>query len=62
MEVSGQLHAPSALPLDKSPPVPIGNDGVAPQCRSGRRVEDKFLAPAGIRTPAAHLLAHRYID
>jgi hypothetical protein len=24
MEVSGQLHAPAALPPEKEPPVPIG--------------------------------------
>jgi hypothetical protein len=27
LEVSGQIHAPAALPLGKEPPVPIGEEG-----------------------------------
>jgi hypothetical protein len=41
--VSGQLHAPAALPPEKEPPVPIGG----PQSRSGRRGEEKILDPTG---------------
>jgi hypothetical protein len=46
MEVSGQLHAPDALPPGKEPPVPIGQEaGWAPE-KSGRRVEEKNSQPS----------------
>jgi hypothetical protein len=40
MEVSGQLHAPAALPAGKEPPVPMDRRLGAPQSRSGRRGEE----------------------
>jgi hypothetical protein len=50
--VSGQLHVPPALPPEKGPPVPIGNEAGWPQSWSGRRREEKFLYPTGTRNPA----------
>jgi hypothetical protein len=41
--VSGQLHAPSALPLGKSPRYPLDRRLGGPQSRSGRRGEEKIL-------------------
>jgi hypothetical protein len=35
MEVSGQLHAPTALPTGKAPPVPIGQEAK----RQGREAD-----------------------
>jgi hypothetical protein len=40
MEVSGQLHAPAALPSRKETPVPIESRLGAPQNRSGRGGEE----------------------
>jgi hypothetical protein len=45
MEVSGQLHAPAALPPEKKPPEPIGQNArwaPEPVWRLGRR-EKRFL-------------------
>jgi hypothetical protein len=56
MEVSGQVHAPSALSSGKEPPDSrLG--GL--QSRSGRDGEEKnpFIAPVGNRTPLAHPLS-----
>jgi hypothetical protein len=50
--VSGQLHAPVALPQEKSAPVPIGQEAGGPQSWPRRRGDEKELAPAGIQTPA----------
>jgi hypothetical protein len=41
MEVSGQLHAPAALPLEKSPRFPLHRGLDGPQSRSGRGGEEK---------------------
>jgi hypothetical protein len=41
MEVSGQLHAPAALPPGKEPFVPIGYEAGWPQSLSGRGDEEK---------------------
>jgi hypothetical protein len=51
--VSGQRHAPAALlSLGKGPPVPIGEEaGCAPEPVWTQRLEEKFFAPAGNRTP-----------
>jgi hypothetical protein len=51
LEVSSQLHAPSSLPPEKNPPVPIGEEADGPQNRSGRRWEEKILDPTGTRIP-----------
>jgi hypothetical protein len=40
MEVSGQLHAPAALPPGEEPPVPIGQEAGWAQRRSGRGGEE----------------------
>jgi hypothetical protein len=49
MEVSGQLHAPAALPPGKEPQVPLDRRLDGPQRRSGRRCRrEKFTAPPGI--------------
>jgi hypothetical protein len=49
MEVSGQLHAPAALPPGNEPPVPIYRKLSGPQSRSGRGGEEKnSQSPPGI--------------
>jgi hypothetical protein len=45
MEVSGQLHAPAALPPGKEPPVPIDTRLSGPQSSSGRGGEEKNSQP-----------------
>jgi hypothetical protein len=53
--VSGQLHAPAALPPEKEVPVPIGLEAGLTQSRSGQRGEDKILELKGLelRPPVA---------
>jgi hypothetical protein len=51
MEVSGQLHALTALPLGKEPRYPLNRRLGGPQSRFGRLGEDKILDPTGTRTP-----------
>jgi hypothetical protein len=46
MEVSGQLHAPTALPPGKEPPYPLDKRLGGPQSRSGRYGEERNLTPA----------------
>jgi hypothetical protein len=41
MEVSGQLHAPAALPAGKEPLVPLDRKLGGPQSRSGRGGEEE---------------------
>jgi hypothetical protein len=63
MEVSGQLHATTALNLDLDPPVPIGEEtgwASEPVWTLWRR--EKSLALARNRTLAVRLVACRYID
>jgi hypothetical protein len=65
LEVSGQLHAPAALPLGKSPRYPFYRRLGGPQSRSGRYGEDKILDRSGTRTPAPSVIepvASRYTD
>jgi hypothetical protein len=50
--VSGQLHAPAALPPGKSPRYPFYRRFGGPQSRSGRYGEVKIFYPTGTRTPA----------
>jgi hypothetical protein len=45
MEVSGQLHAPTALPPGKAPSYPLDRKLGEPQSRSGRGGEDKNSQP-----------------
>jgi hypothetical protein len=50
--VSGQLHAPAALPPGKSPRYPFYRRLGGPQSRSGRCGEVKVFYPTGTRTSA----------
>jgi hypothetical protein len=52
MEVSGQFHAPAALPSGLS----------GPQSRSGHYVGDKNLPPTGNRNPAVQPVPRRYTE
>jgi hypothetical protein len=45
MEVSGQLHAPAALPPRKEPGYPLDRRLGGPQSRSGRGVKEKNSTP-----------------
>jgi hypothetical protein len=45
MEVSGQLHAPAALPPGKEPWYPLDRRLGGPQSRSGRGGEEKNSQP-----------------
>jgi hypothetical protein len=63
--VSGQLHAPAALPPGKSPRYPFYRRLGGPQSRSGRYGEVKNFYPSGTWTPAplvVQLVASRYTD
>jgi hypothetical protein len=51
MEVSGQLHAPAALPPGKDPQYALDRRLGGPQSRSGRGGEEKNSQyPPGIET------------
>jgi hypothetical protein len=53
MEVSGQLHAPAALPRETAPGTHWIGGWVGPQGRSGRGGEEKIsLNLRGIKQPA----------
>jgi hypothetical protein len=45
MEVSGQLHAPAALPPGKDPRYQLDRRLGGPQSRSGRGGEEKYSQP-----------------
>jgi hypothetical protein len=66
LEVSGQLHAPAALPPRKDTPrYPFYRRLGGPQSRSGRYGEVKIFYPTGTRTPAPLVVqpvASRYSD
>jgi hypothetical protein len=66
MEVSGQLHAPAALPAGKEPLVPTGyEDGWASEPFWKRWCRKKFPAPAkesSPNTPIVQPVAQRYTD
>jgi hypothetical protein len=56
MEVSGQLHAPTALATRKLPPVPSSS-----QIQSGRGGKEKSIpAPAWNRTPVVQPVPKLY--
>jgi hypothetical protein len=59
--VSGQLHAPAALPPGKKPPLPTG----WVDFRAGLDDMEKILGPTGTRTPdpwVVQPVASRYSD
>jgi hypothetical protein len=51
MEVSGQLHAPAALPPGKDPWYPLGRRLGGTQSRSGRGDEEKNSQPLPAMQP-----------
>jgi hypothetical protein len=62
MVISGQIHAPAALPRGKSPLYPLYRRLGGPQSRSGRYGEVKNLVPAGNRNLVVQTVARRYTD
>jgi hypothetical protein len=59
--MSGQLHAPAALPPGKEHLVPIGyGAGWAPEPVWTLWWREKFPAPGGTRTPIIQPVAQRY--
>jgi hypothetical protein len=60
MEVSGQLHAPAALPPGKSLRYPSNKRRGEPQSRSGLHVEEKILDPTGTSTPTPRSSSQPY--
>jgi hypothetical protein len=66
MEVSGQIHAPAALPPGKEPLVPIGIGGwVGLRTVLGTVVKRKIPSPrqeSNPRTPIVQPVALRYTD
>jgi hypothetical protein len=63
MNVSGQLHAPAALPRERSLLYPLNRRLGGPQSQSERRYEEKILDPTGPRTPtprSSRPVASRY--
>jgi hypothetical protein len=59
LEMSGQLHAPAALPLGKESLVPLDRRLGWPQSRSGRHGEEKILTLTGTRTPTPRSSSRR---
>jgi hypothetical protein len=65
LEVSGQLHAPAALPPGKRPRYPFYRRLGGPQSRSGRYGEVKIFYPTGLELPlplVVQPVASRYTD
>jgi hypothetical protein len=63
--MSGQLHAPTALPTGKSPQYPFYRRLGGPQSCSGQYGEVKIFDPTGTRTPTPLVVqpvASRYTD
>jgi hypothetical protein len=62
MEISGQLHAPAALPQEKSPWDPLGRRLGGPQSQSGRGGEEKYSQPLpGLEPPTFQPVVQRHI-
>jgi hypothetical protein len=57
MEMSGRLHASTALSRGKGPRYKLDMRGGGPQRRSGRCGEEEISAPAGTRTLIVQLVA-----
>jgi hypothetical protein len=65
MEVSGQLHAPAALPQGKSPWYPLDRRLGGPQSRSGRGGEEKNSQPPPAmepRTPIDYVSQKKIVE
>jgi hypothetical protein len=65
LEVSGQLHAPAALPPGKSPRYPFYRRLGGPQSRSGLYGEAKIFTLSGLELPLPLIVqpvASRYTD
>jgi hypothetical protein len=62
--VSGQLHAPAALPPGEEPPVPIGYEAAwATEPVWSRWRREKFLVPSsGIEPPNPDRLVRDYVS
>jgi hypothetical protein len=60
--VSGQLHAPAALPPGKSPQYPLYRRLGGPQSRSERNGEVKILDPTGTRTPNVIVVGFNFFE
>jgi hypothetical protein len=61
MEVSGELHAPAALPQGKSSLYPLDRGLGGPQRLSGRGGEEKNSHPLpGLEPPTVQPIAQRY--
>jgi hypothetical protein len=61
MEVNGQLHAPAALPRDKSPWYALDRRLGGHQSRSGRCGEKKISQPLpGLEPPIMHPIVQPY--
>jgi hypothetical protein len=60
MEVRGQLHAPAALLLGKSPPYSFDMKLDGPQSRYGRCGEGTNLVLTEIQTAAVQRVARHY--
>jgi hypothetical protein len=61
MDVSGQLHAPAALPQGKSPWYPLDRKLGGPQSWSGHNGEEKNSDPLpGLESPIIQPGAQRY--
>jgi hypothetical protein len=59
--VSGQLHAPAALPQEKSPWYQLDRTLSEPQSRSGSGSEEKNSQPLpGLETPIIQPVGQRY--
>jgi hypothetical protein len=56
--VSGQLHAPAALPLEKAPQYPLERRLGGPQNWYGCRGEEKVLDPTGTQTLTPRHIAY----
>jgi hypothetical protein len=64
MEVSDHHHAPAALySRGKDPRLPIGQQaGWAPEPVWTQRLEEKYFASIGDRTPVVHSVTNHYTD
>jgi hypothetical protein len=60
MKVSGELHPPTTLPLEKRPQYPLDGKMSWPQSRSGCGGKEKILPSTGIETWLSSPLPSHY--